>query len=174
MKSAINYVAAKKGTQWAKETQAEMKSSERFLTAMGENDINDGSVTETSMGKLSGYLVPPELTYYGSESTFFPNKKRITPHDTGNLIEAISVEHIQRGCDHEFSVGVDYNKLNRPRYLYSWLFNRHGKPGVYVKRPGKHKSGMYVRMANKNSDERPQFLNVWDERGLANVKRIFR
>ena len=174
LKSAIDYVAIKKGTQWAKETEAEMKASERFLTAMMAYDINDSSVTEASLGKLSGYLVPPELTYYGGESVFFPNKKRITPHDTGNLIEAISMTYKKYGKEYEFSVGVDYTKLNRSRYLYSWLFNRHGQPGVYVKRPGSKKSGAYVQAANKNSDENPQFLSVWGERGLANVKRIFR
>lgn len=175
MKAAMDYVAIKKGTQWAKETEAEMKASERFLTSIGSSDISSSGVEGVSLGDLAGWYVPPELTYYGGESIFFPSSgKRITPHDTGNLIEAISTKYAKHSTEHEFSVGVDYTKLNRSRYLFSWLFWRHGQPGVYVKRPGKNTSGAYVEAANRNSDENPDFLSIWNDRGKANVERVFR
>lgn len=174
LKQAIDFVAVKKGTQWAKETQAELKATERFLSSISADNIDDGSVVEASMGKLSGWYVPPELSEFASESTFFPAGKRITPHDTGNLIESISSKYKKTGTVYEFSVGIDYKKLDRHRYLYSWLFYRHGHPGVYVERPGSKRDEAYVQAANKNSDEVPGFLDLWGKRGSINVKRIFK
>lgn len=173
LKKAIDYVAQKKGEQWAKETKAEFRASERFLTSINDSLATSGE--DASLGSLSGHYIDPNIIELeDTSSSFFPGKQRITPHDTGNLIEAISISYAKSGNDYEFSVGVDYNKLNRNRYLYSWLFNRHGRPGVYVKRPGKNTSGRYVEAADRNSDEKPNFLYTWNERGKANVERIFR
>lgn len=175
LKAAIDYVAVKKGTQWMKETEAEMKASERFLTSMGAGDIDDSSVNEVNVGKLGGWLVPYELTEIGGSWTFFSDQHaRITPHDTGNLIESISSKYTKHSKSYEFSVGVDFSKLNRTRYLYSWYFYRKGHPDVYVKRPGSNRGGKYVEAANRNSDENPGFLSTWNERAKANVERIFR
>lgn len=172
LKNFVFAVAEKKGSRWALETQAEFQASERYLA--GNPGMGNVSMKNAELGRLSGWELPLEAVFT-AEDTFVPQGgKRITPHDTGNLIEAISVEETKKGKDIVFSVGVDYNKLNRPRVLYSWLFERHGKPGVYVQRPGKKTSGKYVLAANKNSDEMPNFLDTWRERGESNVKRIFR
>ena len=167
----VNAVAAKKGRQWALETKAEMQASERYAMAFDETIEGQG---DTSLGKLSGWEIGVDVWDSVDSISTFSGNKRITPHDTGNLIEAVSVMYKKHNNEQEYSVGVDYNKLNRQRTMYSWLFERHGKPGVFVKRPGKNRSGEYVRLANKNSDEMPNFLDTWNERGLANVKRIFR
>lgn len=171
LKTFVFAVAEKKGTQWALETQAEFQASERYIAGNPGMGVAN---TNVELGKLSGWQLPPEAIFDAEESFVPHSGKRITPHDTGNLIESISVEKTKRLNELTFSVGVDYNKLNRPRVLYSWLFERHGKPGVYVQRPGKKTSGRYVRAANRNSDEMPNFLTTWGERGESNVKRIFR
>jgi hypothetical protein len=171
LKQAVNSVAERKGLQWAKETQAEFQASERFLSSISEGDAMSGDPVRSG----AWYIDPNLAMEMDSESSFMARRRhRITPHDTGNLIEAISVSHNKQGNSHLFSVGVDYTKLNRHRYLYSWYYKRHEHPGVFVERPGKNISGEYVREANENSDERRDFLKTWDERGLANVKRIFR
>lgn len=165
-------VAEKKGRQWALETQAEFQSSERYVA--GNPGMGNASMKNAELGKLSGWQLPLDAVFTAEESFVPHSGKRITPHDTGNLIESISVEETKHNNEIAFSVGVDYNKLNRPRVLYSWYFERHDKPGVYVQRPGKKTSGRYVRAANENSDEMPNFLETWRVRGESNVKRIFR
>ena len=172
LKKAIDYVAQKKGEQWAKETKAEFQASERYSSSF--NTFMHGE--EENLGKLVGWNIGIEHLLEADEfNTFSSNRGRITPHDTGNLIEAVSISYSKHGnSEYEYSVGVDYNKLNRVRMMYSWLFERHGKPGVLVKRPGSKKSGRYVEAADRNSDEKPNFLYTWNERGKANVERIFR
>lgn len=172
LKTFVFAVAEKKGSQWALETQAEFQASERYIA--GNPGKGNVKMQNAELGRLSGWELSPEAVF-SAEETFVPHGgKRITPHDTGNLIESISVQETKKSKEILFSVGVDYNKLNRPRVLYSWLFERHGKPGVYVQRPGKKTSGNYVKAANRNSDEMPNFLETWRERGESNVKRIFR
>lgn len=172
LKNFVFAVAEKKGDQWALETKAEFQASERYVA--GNPGMGNASMMNAELGKLSGWQLSLDAVFSAEESFIPQNNKRITPHDTGNLIESVSVEKTKKGMSLVYSVGVDYNKLNRPRVLYSWLFERHGKPGVYVQRPGKKTSGKYVRAANRNSDEMPNFLETWRERGESNVKRIFR
>ena len=172
LKAFVQAVGKKKGDQWALETKAEMQASERYAMAF---DVSIGG-GDTNLGRITGWEVGIDASWDNADNitTFSGGKKRITPHDTGNLIEAISNQYVKKGDVQEFSVGVDYNKLDRHRMMYSWLFERHGKPGVYVKRPGKLTSGAYVKAANRNSDENPGFLAVWAERGKSNVQRVFK
>lgn len=179
----INQVAVKKGYQWAAETKAEFQVSDPAFPIAGasasqfvasekftEPRVNfTGDVTE-------GWNANDERNY----STFGGNE-RITPQDTGNLIQSITITDNTHGTIYtqpdviKFNVGIDYTKLNEPRLMMSRYLARtgHGEDR-WVRRPGRRKSGAYVMAANVNSDEYPHFLDTWKQRGAANVKRIFK
>lgn len=174
LKQFVDDVAVKKGRQWAMETQAEFQASERLIIGASVNQFIKGDhdgATRSWGGNVSGDWSAEAPNYYDFSKS---GKKRITPHDTGNLIAAISMMVTKNGNERYYSVGIDYGKLNNPRYMYSWYLDRTGHPDRWVKRPGKNKSAEYVEAANANSDERPDFLIVWGQRGEDNIRRIFR
>ncbi len=174
LKSFVDDVSAIKGKQWALETQAEFQATERLIIGAQSNQFIKGERERGVRGwggEVTSDWSAEAPNYYDFTSG---SHERITPHDTGNLIAAISVMSKERHSEREYSVGIDYNKLNNPRYMYSWYLDRTGHPDKWVKRPGKNKSGKYVEAANTNSDEKPDFLDVWRLRGESNIKRIFR
>ena len=177
LKRAVYRAGYKKGTEWAKETKAELQATDYpiTMTAFGALDIKDKSVDFGRMNYVAE-VASDNVFSLGS----IGNNFRITPQDTGNLITSISYDDnsakVARTLngDLEFSVGVDYTKLNLHKAGLSRYLERKGRPNRWVKRPGRRKSGAYVEAANENSDELPYFLETWRQRGEANVKRIFR